>query len=268
MNLIYTDHHVHTSYSPDSDADIKEYLIKAKSLGLKHIMFTDHMDFGNNDEFFQNPIDYDEYFKTMKYLEEEYQIGIQVGVEIGYDKNYKNEIDEFLKKYPFDFVIGSVHSGEGEDFYSGDFFTGKTQEEAYLEYFEILLEMVENFTNFDVAGHIDYITRYGGFDHKFYDYEDYKEIIDNILKAIIKNGKGIEVNTSGLRGELNTTFPKEEVLKRYKELGGSIITIGSDSHFNKDYHADVLKVIESLESLGFTEISSFTKRKIERIVIG
>ena len=257
----YTDHHVHTNYSPDSEADIKIYLAKAKELGLDYIMFTDHMDFGNSHPLFQNPIDYSEYFKTIKDLEEEYEIPIQIGVEIGYEKNYKDEIEEFVKRYPFDFVIASIHYGDGKCFYSGDFFNGKTQKEAYLRYFEILLDMVENLTNFDVVGHLDYITRYGPFDHKFYNYEDFQEIIDLILIKLIKSGKGIEVNTSGLRGPLNITFPKEEVLKKYRDLGGKIVTIGSDSHFNKDYYAGILHGINYLKSLGFREITSFTKRK-------
>lgn len=263
----YIDHHVHTNYSPDSDAAIEPYLIKAKSLGLDYIMFTDHMDFGNPHPLFKNPIDYDEYFKTMKVLEEKHEIPIQIGVEIGYEKNYKGKMEEFLGKYPFDFVIGSIHYGDGKCFYSGDFFHGKTQDEAYLRYFEIVLDMVENLTNFDVVGHLDFITRYGPFSDKFYEYEDYKDIIDLILKNLIKDGRGIELNTSGLRGELNIAFPKKEVLSRYKELGGKIITIGSDSHSNQDYEDGIVEGIHMLKALGFNEITSFTKRKAKSIHI-
>lgn len=263
----YADHHVHTNYSPDSDASIEGYLVKAKELGLDYVMFTDHIDMGTKDLEFQEHIDYDEYFKTMKALEEKYGIPIRVGVEIGYEKNYKEEIDEFLSRHPFEFVISSLHYGDGKDFYLGDFFHGKTQYESYLRYFEILLEMVENFSNFEVVGHLDYIIRYGPFDHRGYDYGDYKEIIDNILKAIIKKDKGIELNTSGLRGGLEATFPKTEVLKRYRQLGGKIISLGSDAHFNEHYYGDIADGIDFLRSLGFTEISSFKDRELETIKI-
>lgn len=263
----YTDHHVHTDYSPDSDADIRKYLLRAKELGLEYIIFTDHVDIGGSEVEFQKLIDYDEYFKAMKSFEQEYKIPIKIGVEIGYEKNHKDEINEFLDKYPFEFVIASIHFGDGKDFYLGDFFEGKSQEQSYLRYFEIVLDMVENFSNFDVLGHLDFIVRYGPFENKTYDYKDYKEIIDAILKAIIKNGKGIEMNTSGLRGELKTTFPKERVLKRYKELGGKIITLGSDAHFNEDYYSGIIEGIELLKSLGFTGISSFKERKIKQIYI-
>lgn len=256
----YTDHHVHTNYSPDSNAIIEEYLLKAKKLGLEYIMFTDHIDMGAIEVEFKKHIDYKEYFLNMKILEEKYDIPIQIGVEIGYEKNYKDEINEFLDKYPFDFVISSIHYGDGKDFYLGDFFEGNTQYESYLKYFEVLLEMVENFSNFEVVGHLDYIVRYGPFEDKTYDYEVYKDIIDTILKSLIKKGKGIELNTSGLRGPLNTTFPKLEVLRRYNELGGKIITLGSDAHFTEHYNAGITTGLDILKSTGFTEISCFTKR--------
>lgn len=265
FRLKYIDHHVHTDYSPDSDADIEKYLIRAKELGLESIMFTDHRDIGGVNVNFQKKIDYKNYFKTMKRLEEEYEIPIKIGVEIGYEKNHKAEIDEFLNKYPFDFVIASIHYGHGKDFHLGDFFKGKTQEEAYLDYFKLVLEMVENFSSFDVLGHLDFIVRYGPFSDKTYKYSEYNLIIDEILKVLIKADRGIELNTSGLRSKLETTFPKEKVLKRYRELGGRIITIGSDCHSNRDYYGGVPEGIQLLKSLGFTKISSFDKRVMDYI---
>lgn len=253
----YIDHHVHTKFSPDSNADIVQYIINAKELGLKHILFTDHMDFGALDPYFVD-MDYDKYFKAMKELEIRYDFPIKIGVEIGYEKNHKREIEKFLDKYNFDFVIASIHYGQGLDFYTGEFFQGKPKEEAYLEYFKLVLEMVENFTNYDVVGHLDYISRYGPYEDKHYAYEDYKEIIDEILKAIIRNNRGIEVNTSGLRQGLNTTFPKDEVLIRYKAFGGKNISLGSDAHFNEDYQAGFQEVIKKLDHMGFdNEFLSF-----------
>lgn len=253
--MIYTDYHVHTKYSPDSNAKIIDYIKIGKELGLEYLIFTDHVDFGSNDPDFSGIIDYDEYKKVMKALEDKYEIPIKIGVEIGYERNYKDEIKEFLDKYKFDFIISSIHNGNDLDFYAGDFFTGKSKYDAYLEYFNLLLEMVENFTNYDVVGHLDFIIRYGPYEDKDYKYSDYKDIIDKILKAIIRNKRGIEVNTSGLRGGLNTTFPKNEVILRYKELGGQIITVGSDSHFTKDYRADFNQVISNLKSMGFDNIN-------------
>ncbi len=253
----YTDHHVHTRFSPDSNADIVKYITKAKELDLAYLIFTDHIDFGTKDPEFINFIDFDDYIREMKSLERQYEIPIKIGVEIGYEKNYKKEIDQFLKNHKFDFVISSIHYGNGMDFYMGDFFVGKTKYESYLDYFKLVLEMVENFTSYDVVGHMDYISRYGPYEDRHYNYGDYKDILDEILKAIIKNNKGMEVNTSGLRGKLKTTFPKNEVLLRYKELGGNKITVGSDCHFNDHYSAHFEEVISNLNSMGFTTINNF-----------
>ena len=261
----YTDHHVHTSHSPDSDADVREYIMKAKALGLDFVMFTDHVDFGTTDELFMDHIDYGEYFRRMKKLQEEHGFPVQVGVEIGYERNRKVEIEEFLGRHPFDFVIGSIHYGDGKDFYQGDFFDGKDQGQAYLRYFEILQEMVEEFHNYDVIGHLDYITRYGPYKDRFYDYDRFSGILDSILKSLVERDKGIELNTSGMRGPLGTFFPKGEVLGRYRELGGRTITVGSDAHFSQDYYLGIPEAMDQLKALGFETVSSFTGRRETKI---
>lgn len=246
----YVDHHVHTEFSPDSDAEVVKYISKAKDLGLDYVLFTDHMDFGTTDSDFKEHLDYEKYRDHMKRLEDQYEIPIKIGIEIGYEKNYRDEIERFLDSHGFDFVISSIHYGNGLDFYLGDFFTGKAKDQAYMEYFNIVLDMVKNFKTYDVVGHLDYISRYGPYDDKHYDYKDYKGIIDEILGTIIGNNNGIEINTSGLRGDLAVTFPKDEILLRYKELGGELVTVGSDSHFVRDYKADFREVIDNLNSIG------------------
>lgn len=263
----YPDQHVHTEFSPDAEAYLKQYLVTAKELGLEYLMVTDHRDFGNPHPLFLDPIDYDHYFKVLKEQEEKHGMPIRIGVEIGYGAKYREEIEDFLNQYPFDFVIASIHNGEGKCFYSGDFFEGKGQHESYYEYFKLVLDMVQNFSNYDVIGHLDYITRYGPFDNKVYSFSDFQDIIDRILGIVIENNKGIELNTSGLRGELKTRFPKDGLLLRFKELGGKVITVGSDCHTNNDYLSGVSDGIKHLKSLGFTEVSAFNRRKREVIKI-
>lgn len=250
--MLYSDHHVHTKFSPDSQADVVEYILKAKELGLEYIVFTDHMEFGVKSPKFQRYIDYDYYIRYMKELEEEYEIPIKIGVEIGYERNYKEEIEEFLNKYDFHIIIASIHYDVGgESFYSGNFYKNRSKYEAYLAYFELVLDMVENFNNYHVVGHLDYIPRYSPYEDKHYNYDDYREILDLILKAIIGNKRGLEVNTSGLRTDLKVSFPREEVLNRYRELGGKYLSVGSDAHFNKDFMAHVDEAAERLSQMGF-----------------
>ncbi len=261
MNII-TDHHVHSEFSGDCDTPIDDVVKRAIKLGLKEVMFTDHQDFDYPSNKICFELNIEEYVEKIKKLREKYkEIDILMGIEIGYQPNLNDKINNLLNSHPFDFVICSIHAWNGIELDTGDLFKGKTQEEGYREYFENLKYCVENFDNCDVYGHLDFIVRYGNFENKILKYEDYKDIIDEILKIIINNGKGIEVNTSGLRYNLNTMHPNKDILKRYLELGGKIITLGSDAHFAEDICSDFDTAIKELKEIGFKEITTFKNRK-------
>lgn len=141
------------------------------------------------------------------------------------------------------------------------FFEGLTQKQAYIRYFEEVLKNVNLYDEFDVYGHIDYIIRYGGYENKTLIYSEYEEVLDEILKTLINKGKGIEVNTSGFRYGLETAHPNEEILKRYRSLGGKIITVGSDAHQTKDLYSNFEKVYSLLKSLGYEYYTVFQNRE-------
>lgn len=263
MNTKIIDHHMHTNYSPDADqkATFKAYIKQAELHQIEALVFTDHVDFDSTADIFLDMIDYDAYIKDLKLAQKDTTVDLRLGVEIGYQPHLNDRLHRFLSDYPFDFVICSIHNGDGKDFYEGSFFVGKTQEEAYRRYFEIVLETVKSYDNYDVFGHIDYIIRYGGYDLKMYRYETYKDIIDDILKVIIQKGKGIEINTSGLRYGLGVLHPLLDVLKSYKRLGGTIVTFGSDAHQISDYYAGYDEAIQLLRDAGFKEVTVYKLRK-------
>ena len=120
---------------------------------------------------------------------------------------------------------------------------------------------IENNQNFDVLGHIDYVVRYGKYREKEYSYEKYAYWLDEILKKIISYGKGIELNTSGLKYGLPFAHPTLEVLKRYKKLGGEILTVGSDAHRPEHLAYDFHKVNDILGEAGFEYYTEFKERK-------
>ncbi len=91
----------------------------------------------------------------------------------------------------------------------------------------------------------------------------HKEVIDKILKKLIEKKIGIEINTSALRYGLRDFHPCRKILKRYRELGGEIITIGSDAHRALDIMRDFDKAKDVLRELGFEKYCVFTKRKLE-----
>ncbi|WP_341877017.1 histidinol-phosphatase HisJ family protein [Defluviitalea saccharophila] len=263
IDMFYADYHVHSSFSSDSSEEMENQIKTAISLGLKQIAFTDHIDYDYPDKAFPFMIDYNQYLKVFDGLKEKYknQIDMILGVEIGFQPHVVKQIEEVLSQYPFDFVICSTHVCDRLDLYNGDFFKGKNQKNAYLRYFECVLYNVKNFFNYDVYGHIDYINRYGNYENRILSYEDYKDIIDSILKTIIDLGKGIEINTSGFRYGLGYANPQLSILKRYKELGGKIITIGSDAHSSKDIASHFNEAYKLLEAAGISEITLFRNRK-------
>lgn len=257
------DYHMHTCFSGDSEADPREHVKQAIALGLDEICFTDHRDFEYPIDVFE--LDVDTYYQTIMALKEEFkdQIIIKWGIEIGLDMNHQDKINELTNQYPFDFVIGSIHVINHTEFYYGEFFTGLSKEEAHRYFFEETLRCVQNFDCFNVLGHLDYIMRYGPYEDRMVEHTKYQDIIDEIFKALIAKGKGIEINTSGYALNGNCGFPNFDQVKRYYDLGGRIITIGTDSHTSDRVGQHVNDVKEKLEQIGFKDISTFTKRKCD-----
>lgn len=263
--MINIDYHLHSNYSNDSNIPIEEMIEGAINLGLSEICFTDHYDYANPNPQFECKLDYDEYFRHVPLLQESYgdKILLKFGVEIGLQPHITEHNTQFAKKYPFDFIIGSSHIVDGCDIGldGKKFFEGKLQQEAYTRYFEDILHHVKNFDDFDVYGHLDYVVRYGGYEKRELDFNIFKEILVDILKTIISKGKGIEINSSGFRYGLGHAHPHIKILKLYKELGGEIITAGSDAHKPKDICGYFDKVYEILKSIGFNYIATYEKRK-------
>ena len=263
---IISDYHMHSSFSGDSRAPMEEMIQKAISLGLKQICFTEHQDFDyvyeeeNPEEYFE--INTDSYLYELLQLKEKYanQIDVFFGVELGMQTHLARKNAAYVKNHEFDFVIASSHLCNGQDPYNPSFFEGKTEEESYREYFNYMYDCIYGFRNFDVYGHLDYILRYGPNKNRNFRYEIYQTEIDRILKLLIDNEKGIEVNSSGLSYGLGQTHPCREILMRYKELGGEIITIGSDAHTPERIASDFDKVRELLIECGFTQYCVFHGR--------
>lgn len=257
----YADYHVHSNFSTDGQSSMEDMTNRAIELGLKEIVFTDHLDLDHPDGDFI--VDIKTYIPYIYKLKKMYQdkINVKLGIEIGVQNHLYNELDNIINNNDFDFVIASSHMVNGIDPYFNTFFDGLTQYEGYLKYFESILENVTNFNNYSVYGHLDYVIRYGNFSDRTYLYSDYKDVYDSLLKTIISNGRGIEINTSGFRYDLNSPHPTLAVIKHYKELGGEIITIGSDAHKPCDICADFDNAYDILNQLGFKYITTFDNMK-------
>lgn len=260
------DSHVHTILSHDGKSSIEEYINNSK--GIKEITFTEHYDIYDGLNTNLKTIDVDNYYKEYLKYKENDVIKINFGIEVGLQPDLVTRINDMLDKYPFDFVIGSSHITCKKDMaMDKSFFDGLTRYEAYLNYFKEVLENIKLYDNFDVYGHLDYVVRYGNYEEKTIDYNEFKDILDEILLLLINKGKGIEVNTSGIRYGLDSVHPNKEILTRYKELGGKIITLGSDAHHVNDLGYNFKETLELLESIGYDSIAIYHNRKPEFIKI-
>lgn len=265
--MIICDFHNHTVFSADSNASPEAMLEKAVSLGLSCLCMTDHMDLDFPDPELDFTFSVPDYFRKHDELRKRFhgRITLLTGIELGLQAGLKDRLSALLSDWDFDFVIGSSHLVDRMDPYNPLFWNGRDEAAAILRYFETILENIAEFDDIDVYGHIDYIVRYAPSKAKNYSYRKYQEILDEILKTLISKNIGLELNTAGFKYGLGFPNPHTDILKRYRELGGEIITVGSDGHCPEHLAYAFEKVPELLESCGFSYYTVFEKRKPEFI---
>ena len=246
--MILADYHLHTSFSSDSESPMEEMIRHAISLGLKTICFTEHhdIDYPVNPDGFDFLLDLPSYKEEIFKMKEHYQdqIEINYGVELGLMPTTLDQCAAFVKDEPFDFIIGSTHIVDFMDPYDAIYFETYPARLGLAHYFEDILKNISSFE---------------------FHYRDYSDLLDAILKMIIENGKGIEVNTAGLKYGMSDPNPHHEIIKRYMELGGEIITIGSDGHCPKHMAYDFYKLPDFLSNLGIRYYTVFRDKKPEFI---
>ena len=252
------DYHIHTSLSADCDFSMNQMAKAAVDRGLKYICFTDHIDFDFPSGEFM--VDFDEYKNQLEDAKKAFpQISIAKGIEAGIETQTWHRYKDLLKGQDLDFIIGSIHVVFGYDPYYPELWDSVTKQQVFDEYSILLLNCLEAIEVFDVLGHIGYIGKYCPFEDNLFKYSDYSDIIDTILKKIIKSNKGLEVNTSGL---LKTAdyMPEKPIIERYHELGGEIITIGSDAHLPDNVGYKSKEALEYLKHVGFKHVFTYNQR--------
>lgn len=229
--------------------------------GIEELAITDHYDPGYEDPEFPFTLDFEAYHKALLEAEKRYagQLTIIKGMEIGIMDTQYEESRRRISQFPYDIIIGSFHCLGSDDLYRYDF--SKVDGPAKLEeFYTYVNKCLKEYMDYDIAGHLTIIDRYIG---KIYDYRPYMDIIEDTLKAIIYNGKGLEINTSSFKYGTGIWLPREEVLKLYRELGGEILTFGSDSHDPQHFRDHFEQAQELAKSLGFRYQCTFRQRKPE-----
>lgn len=281
------DLHTHTSFSPDAQSSPEKMIERAIELGLAAYAVTDHCDcnfwfpvehyFSDiskaNDVMMYGSGEYSaNSIKAQQELKEKYEgrINFLCGLELGQPLQNLEKAEETVSRPELDFIIGSHHQNRGqEDFYYLEYNKMDcSQIHALLDScFNETLEMCK-WGKFDVLGHLTYPLRYivGEYGIEI-DMKRYKEIIREIFCTLIQNGKGIEINTSGLRQKYSKTFPTFEYVRMYRELGGEIITLGSDAHCAADIGKGIIEGAELAKQAGFKYIAYFKNRKPEFLTL-
>ncbi len=256
------DCHVHSNFSMDSKTFPEELVRRSIEIGLDGLAITDHLDCDYPGYSFY--VDLEEYDKALNNLRERYSNKLKVlkGIEVGIQPDVIDDTKAILRGHKFDYIIGSVHIVDGKDPYIDGYYDGKSAYETYQSYLEEIYFMLTHYDDFDVLGHIDYIVRYAYYDVRTLRYANHMDIIDSILSHLVKNNKGIELNTRSYIPKPGRTdcVPDIAIFKRFKELGGEMVCLGSDSHqvefigYRFDEYADLLS------KAGFKYLTHFENR--------
>lgn len=257
------DLHVHTDNSFDGNHSATFFCEKAEVMELRAIAFTDHceVDQFRVDEQYEKRI-FQAFFEVSKVRSAfRGKMIVLNGIELGQPAFDIECSEDIIKRYEYDQIIGSVHNLRGgEDFYYMKNLSLDEAENLLKQYFDEIIIMLE-WGNFDVLAHLTYPLRY------FYsqsnleiDLQKFDSQIEKILKLTIENDIALEINTAALRQPLNRLSPELDIIKRYKDMGGKYITVGSDAHYAEHLAADIEVAFDAALEAGFECITFFQKR--------
>ncbi len=261
---MFWDCHMHCNFSGDSDTPAIDMIKAAKAKGLRGITFTDHLDIDYPPQFGFFDLDLENYYPKQHALalqESTDDFTILTGLEMGIQSHVADKCYQAAKGFDYDFIIGSTHVVDHLDPYYDVFWETDDVSKLLTRYYEVILENITAYTDFDSLGHLDYIFRYKEEIKTSDTYLPYKNIVDAILEKIIKMDKALEINTGGYRKGINNPNPSASIIKRYHELGGKLITLGADAHTTQDIASDFEKLPALLKECGFTEYAVYKNRK-------
>lgn len=255
------DYHSHTFYSDDSSSPMSDMVESACVKGLKELAITDHYDPDYPDKQYPFDLELDRYNKELRQFEVLYKDRIKIvkGIEIGIQHGSTLEkCSQAAKAFNYDFILGSFHCAHGHELYGNAYFENRTLEDAYLSFYTYMYDCLKVYKDYDVLAHFNIIDRYASYVPKP---SLYMDIVEALLKLIIDDGKGIEINTSSFRyGMGERTTPAKEILQLYKDLGGTIITAGSDAHKPEDIGYKLDYAYYMMKSAGFRYFTTFNQR--------
>lgn len=269
QNTRLIDMHTHSDNSPDGVHSPMFMCEQAVARGLRALALTDHCEIDKFIEQKYASTVFHSYFESAKARNAfEGQLLVLIGVEIGQPLSNTALCEKLLEKYPYDFVLGSVHTPRGYTQDIKEIEYDKLDVYEFMNgYFDELCDVAE-WSGCDALAHITCPTRrIQGKYHIDFDYGKIQKSLDRLLLTIIENNKALEINTSGLRQDIGLMMPEEKIIRRYHELGGKYITIGSDSHTAYDVGAGIEEAMKTVKKCGFDKITFYVSRQAMQIDI-
>lgn len=277
--MVLFDNHNHSDFSFDGKRTSVEKSVRAAvEAGLGGMAFTDHCDFfvpAMKAEFedlvpetFDIKAQQAEIDRVQRMLESEEhrQFRILKGIELGMHEDCHGQIRGILSEHSFDQIIASVHYLDGTDPFYGGYYEDKEWKEAYGHYLETIWKEMKWLKDFDIMGHFDYVVRYAPYDRTSLMYRDFSDILDEMFRFLIQEGKALEINTKSYRNYKGRDITLDRnILDRYKELGGEIISFGSDSHRPEQPGTSFKEYVLLLKSLGFRWTAHYESRKLVQL---
>lgn len=241
------------------DSAIKSAMRK----GLGGIIFTDHYDVDPPPSIIAFDFEPQAQQLAIDNIRESF-VGFEVlkGIEVGIQKKSIDKIDTFVNRYNFDMIVASVHFVNGLDPYFGDYYKKYDWHNAYRNYLLNIYECISVYDNFDAVGHFDYIVRYSPYKQKMMRYSDFADEFEAIFKILKERGKALEINTNTYRSMYGEAPALDiEILRRYKEAGGELISLCSDAHDDYRVAENFEKYKEIIQTAGFSYIAHFKERR-------
>lgn len=261
-NLI--DCHLHTNISPDADkrVTVEKYCKRAMELSLTAIAVTEHIEVNNWSKEHET---FELSMAANTAAKKQYPFLIS-GLEMGQATQNFELAEKIMSDKRLDFVIASIHELPGQEDFAFINYRNVDIKKLLRENFMEILKLCK-WGRFDVLGHLTYVLRYMSKAGITADLSPYNDLIAESFKELIAKGKGIEINTSGLRQQYGKPFPSPKYIKMFREMGGEVISLGSDSHTMRDFAANIREGAEIASEAGFKYFTIFKERIPRQIKI-
>jgi histidinol-phosphatase (PHP family) len=258
---MYT-YHTHTNFSCDCHVPMREMCRAALEAGLVELGISDHFDIHPEYDCpgYLRP---DEWWETFRRCRDEFGpqgLTLKAGIEIGEPHRYRAQAEDILARYEWDYALGSLHWLGNDLIFERDFFRRTPPEEVYTRYFTELERMVR-VGGFDILAHMTIVKRRGYDIYGHYAEREWEPLIRPVLQACIDTGIIPEINTVTLRRPVKEATPSAEVLGWYYEMGGRRLALGTDAHEAENVAHGLDQAVEMARQVGFTRLTTFTRRR-------